>query len=113
MARSKLAQGQSRSKSGTKARGPASTLRSVKAAAPTKEQGDGLEEAVIREMQADQQMLAAELRGVSESLAEALGDIIEAHVDEDVQAFTYALRRVNSARVVLMGEAEKLEAVQP
>jgi hypothetical protein len=58
-------------------------------------------------------MLAAELRELSESLGLALGDIIEAHVEEDVSAFTEALRRVNSARVVLQGEAAKLEAVQP
>ena len=57
-------------------------------------------------------MLAAELRALSGSLGEALGDIIEAHLDDDVSAFSEALRRVNSARVVLRGEASKLEAVQ-
>ena len=83
MARSRVAQGQARSKS------------QAKSASDNRE------------------MLARELIAVSASLGEALGDIIEAHMEDDTQAFGLALRRVNSARVVLQGEAAKLEVVQP
>lgn len=57
--------------------------------------------------------LAAELQAVAGSLNTALGDIIEAHMEEDAQAFGLALRRVNSARVVLEGEAVKLLEARP
>ncbi|HVY32583.1 MAG TPA: hypothetical protein VHB79_38865 [Polyangiaceae bacterium] len=59
------------------------------------------------------EMLAAELHDLVDSLGEALGDIIEAHMEDDSESFGEALRRVNSARVVLQGEAAKLKAVQP
>ncbi|HKY37206.1 MAG TPA: hypothetical protein VJN18_14785 [Polyangiaceae bacterium] len=61
---------------------------------------------------ANRTMLAGELREVASNLQMALGEIIEAHTEEDTTAFGLALKRVNSARVVLEGEASKLE-VQP
>lgn len=122
MARSKVARAQSRSKNeGKAARAPAE-VRDMLAQAERKrteaEEAEGgsfvdrIVAGVLAPVNRRHTMLAAELRAVSDSLGEALGDIIEAHTQEDGQAFSEALRRVNSARVILQGEACKLAAVQ-
>ena len=56
-----------------------------------------------------EQQLARELRSIAGSLTEALGDIIEAHTMDDAMSFTQALKRVQSARICLEGEAHRLE----
>jgi len=61
--------------------------------------------------------LADELRDISASLQEALNNIIEAGTAEEgvfqAEAFCAALRLVNSARICLNGEADKLTQVSP
>jgi len=62
----------------------------------------------------DQQMLADELRAIAATLQDAIGNIIEAHTGEDgtfkSNAFSEALCIVNSARICLRCEADKLES---
>lgn len=86
MARTKVAQGQSRSK-----------------------QAEG---AAAASAEKQLESIRRELHGVAYSLGTALGDIVEAYTQEDHQSFALALRKVNSARVVLEFEAAKLAEVR-